>query len=92
LVTWNWYRSLEGRANWMTEEKTNLLDRAIYAVAGIGAALLVGALAASPWIATVNLAALELLGGVILLPAAAAIFIRAMMRRAAQQEAEPRVE
>jgi hypothetical protein len=88
LVTWNWYRSLEGGSNWMTDEKTNVLDRAAYAIAGIGAALVIGALAASPWIATINFGALELLGGVILLPAAIAIFIRAMMRRAAQQTAE----
>lgn len=88
LVTWNWYRSLEGGSNWMTEGETNALDHSAYAIAGIGGAVMIAGLLASPWVSAVDSRALELLGGVILVPAAIAVFIRAMMRRAARQEGQ----
>jgi hypothetical protein len=88
LATWNWFRSLEGEPNWMTEDKINLLDRSIYAIAAIGLLLMLAGLIAAPWISTISVYAMELLGGIVVVPSLIAIFIRAMMRRAARQDAE----
>jgi hypothetical protein len=84
LCTWNWYRSFEGESNWMTEARVNLLDRGTFAIAGVGILFLFAGLVASPWISNVSVYALELLGGMVLIPSLAAISIRALMRRAAR--------
>lgn len=88
LATWNWYRSLEGQSNWMTEDKTNLLDGALYAACAIGILLMIAAAGLSAWLAAVSVWALEVLGCMLVIPAAVFIAIRALLRRAVRLEAE----
>jgi uncharacterized membrane protein HdeD (DUF308 family) len=92
LATWNWYRSLEGRPNWMTDVKVNLLDRATYAIAAIGIIVMIAGAVASRWLPMTSVWALEIIGCMLLVPAAICIAARALMRRAARQETEQRAE
>jgi len=85
---WNTYRSLEGLPDWIADPQRNTLDRYIYGIALLGALLMASGLAASPWINDTSVYAVELLGGILVFQAALFLPIRALMRRAARQEAE----
>jgi hypothetical protein len=92
LGTWNSYRALEGLPDWMAEGNTNMYDRCIYAIGELGALLLAVGLLASPWISSISTGALVSLGGILVFQAAIFISIRALMRRAARQEAEQQAD
>jgi RIO-like serine/threonine protein kinase len=87
LGIWNTYRAMEGLSDWMVESGHNALDRWIYAIGALGALFVVVGVAANPWISRTSVYALELLGGILLFQSAVFVAIRALMRRAAQQEA-----
>lgn len=88
LGTWNSYRAMEGLPDWMSEGTHNVLDRCLYTVGGLGAAVMVTGIAASAWLTSSSMYALELLGGILVFQASIFLSVRALMRRAARQEAE----
>ena len=88
LITWNLYRSLEGLPNWMTERQVNTLDYGMIAAAGLGMLIMLAGLVVSPSVTTTSVYALELIGGILALVAGLFLVGRALMRRAAAQEAE----
>jgi hypothetical protein len=92
LGTWNSYRAMEGLPDWMAEGKRNVFDLCIYAIGGLGLALMVTGIAASAWLTNTSVYALELFGGILVFQAAIFLPIRALMRRAARQETERGVD
>jgi predicted Ser/Thr protein kinase len=87
--SWNTYRQLSGRRDWMYEPGRTVLDRAMSGYAALGVLCLFAA--AIGW-STFNGAtryALLLLGGMVTLQAALFIGIRAVTRRAAPNADHP---
>jgi hypothetical protein len=90
IATWNAYRSLEGLPNWMTEGQPNVLD--VWTIASLGGLFMIAGLVAAPWVTMTSVYALELIGGILVLTASLFHGIRALMRRAARQEANHRLD
>jgi hypothetical protein len=88
IGTWNTYRSLEGLPDWISDAQRNAVDRYIYAIAMLGALIMAAGLIVSPWVSNISVYALELLGGILVFQAGMFLPIRALIRRAARQEAE----
>ena len=87
LGCWNTYRAMEGAPDLLLEGGRNLLDRCMLATLSIGVVLMIVAVAISPWASTDTVWGGLLIGGILTFQSLIFVVIRALMRRAARQEA-----